>query len=222
MNYINTEKEIEISIKNSINKNIDELLKEIKKKMPNVLKQIQNEIYSVYRTVVENNVVDVFLEVYGEGVDLESLRSSLIYSSLNNFHPDFSYNKNLLKFNPDILSNMGKFNKNSKYFQQRPKDPDYYVNSMWDLYNSNESVSIFDEHYENEDEEMDELLDSYGYDLINFDQFSLANQKIDLVTIFGVDDVYQRAKNVALENFNKEYNLHIKPQIYKKYGIKLR
>ena len=222
MNYINTEKEIEISIKNSINKNIDELLKEIKKKMPNVLKQIQNEIYSVYRTVVENNVVNVFLEVYGEGVDLESLRSSLIYSGLNNFHPDFSYNKNLLKFNSDILSNMSKFNKNLRYFQQRPKDPDYYVNSMWDLYNSNESVSIFDEHYENENEEMDELLDSYGYDLINFDQFSLANQKLDLVTIFGVDDVYQRAKNVALENFNKEYNLHIKPQIYKKYGIKLR
>ena len=37
----------------------------------------------------------------------------------------------------------------------------------------------------------------------------------------SLSETYQKAKIEALNEFEKEYNTHIKPRILKKYGIKM-
>lgn len=205
-----------------INKNIEELMKDIKKTLPSKARAIQGEIYSSYRVIVQNTVEEVFLRTYGDSFDLNSLRSSIIYSSQNDFRPDFSYNESKLVFYSTYMKNFRKFNLNGTqdFRTNRPTHADFNTTRLWDMYNLSES----DEYYNDEDSEWEDLMEYY--EDINGDLYGdvgvPVNKSLGIAETKSVRETYEEAKTEALRKFNNEYEIHIKPNIEKKYGVKMR
>ena len=200
-----------------VNAKIEELLAEIKKTLPAKARAIQGEIYSIYRSIIENTVEETFLESYGDSINLQSLRESIIYSSMNDFRPDFSYNVNKVKFYPSDRVNTRWFNQNARQNAKtsRPLHSDNV--SIWDLYNLRDN----DEYYDNEDDEWEATV-SYWESLQG--DSKPVNSRLIMNGLNGdrtIQDTFEKAKVEALRKFNNEYDIHIKPQILKKYGVKL-
>ena len=218
--YALTSKAIDEQIMNKLSSEIKIEVEKIKynvtKEMSTKVVQINSELYGYFKTIVSNVIEKTFVEAYGDSFDLASLQSSIIYPSVNNFRPDFTYNKNKLKFYPKLNDRNGAFNKNQRkqYLQRNnPKDPDFFTGNFWDVYNSNE----FNDKDDGYDSEID-----FVSDLINdYQDFKPANQRLNILNTMSLDEVYIKAKTRALIEFNKQYKTYIKPQIKKKYGLDL-
>lgn len=216
---MNSKSELKLYVKEISKLNSDEFLKSVENRLAPKFKAIQGEIYASYRSIVENTVTEVFLRTYGESFSLQSLRDSIIYTSIKDFRPDFSYDISKLKFYSNFQQKYRTFNFESKqdYVTRRPLHSDVITTGMsiWDLYDLNESLE-----YESEDEEWDDLMDYY--DDINSGAYSDSQPVNKLLNPFGnrtIEDTYQLAKTEALRKFNFEFETHIKPNIIKKYRM---
>ena len=216
------ESQISKQLNSLLQKEIDGIVKDIKKQLPQKMKQIQGEIYASFRVIVENRVQETFLEYYGSGFDLASLKECIIYPTQNNFQPNFSYNKNKLVFYETMSEKNSPFNLNARKDEMRkskPSDPDFFTGSFWDLLNENDFGGSYFEDYSYTGQDYDDLEDFYGSLINDYNSFNTINKIVN--HNISVDDVFEIARSRALQEFDKEYKLHIKPQILKKYGVKL-
>ena len=216
------EQKISNQITKILNKELQNIEKEIRKSLPQKLKQINGEIYASYRVIVQNTVEQVFIEYFGDSFDLMSLRDSIIYPSINNFQPNFSYNKNKIKFYNTMDERYSPFNLNARKDEMRkskPNDPDFFTGSFWDLMNEDDFGGSYFEDYGYTGQDYDDEIDYYNSLLNDYNDFTPANSKIKYT--LSLDKVFEIARSKALQEFDKEYKIHIKPQILKKYGIKL-
>ena len=113
MDFTNQANQLNTLIQNTINRNMNDLLSEFKKSMPSEVKQIQSEIYASYRVIAQEQIYTVFYSVYGNNFDKESLMNSISFYPMNNFRPDFTYNKKQFKFHLGTFDNIRKFNQNA-------------------------------------------------------------------------------------------------------------
>ena len=211
-------------LKTKIKAEADKIQYDVTKEMSAKIPKIQAEIYGYFKSVVYNVVEKTFVEAYGDSFDLASLQDSIMIPNINSFYSDFSYNKNKLKFYPKLNDRIRPFNLNQRkeYLRKNnPKDPDFYTGDssvFWDFYNNNE----FDANDTESDSNSVVSEEDLVADLINdYHDFKPANQRLNLLNNMSLDEVYTKAKTRALIEFDRQYETFIKPQINKKYGVKL-
>ena len=190
-----------------LDKEIEKIKKALQKEMPAKVSKIKGELYASYRNIASNTIKETFVSYYGNSIDLLSLENSVSYTSINDFRPDFFYNKNFLEF---------KILPNNKF---KNRDKDYWARNLWDIYDSSESVSEFDDYYneDDEDEEWNDIVTGFYQENV----YREVNGKSMLFDKISVDEVYGIAKTRVMQEFKKEYEIHLKPQILKKYGISI-
>lgn len=218
LNETESNKLLEQQFKKILDIEVEKLTAQIQKQIPVKMKAIKSDIYGAYRTVILNSMQEVFTKAYGNNYDANSLVESIDFVTGNDIRPDFFWHREKFSFTPEI--NDGKdFNQNAKDYASFGKiqDPDFFTGSILDKNGFGWDVDDFDD--EGEDEEKQE--NAYYEEITSLIPF----KPIHTVGIHGgyasLDEVYQRARTKALDNFNREYVSQIKPRILKKYGIKL-
>ena len=208
------EQNLSTQLNKMVQKKVEELVQQVKKQLPQKMRQIDHEIYGSFRVIVDNVVEQTFTEFYGDSYDPVSLKDSIIYPPVNGFKPELGFNKKLLKFYP-YTKKEDVFAKDFERNQMRrslSEDPDLFTGDFGELYQQ----GYF------EDSSWDDAWDEYNSILEGYEDFKPNNVRLNaLGSALSVDDVYERARVRALQEFEKEYNLHIKPQILKKYGVKM-
>lgn len=228
--------ELSNAILSSVNKAIDEVIKELEKeikkshaiqdknkKQNNAIQlkkeiiQQRVEIFNSYTSIVKTVFKSVFDNYYGVLYDEESLFSSLKFSQLNNGTPYITYDISKFKFTRyKNIREKETFNFNSvsqntvKYFSEE----DWYDTGLMENFfqDTEESEYVVNNIVDEDQQEQDMANLS-----IDFSNFSKANQNISPNIFPIVEDVYKIAKERANQEFNKQYISLIKPQLLKKY-----
>lgn len=173
---------------------------------------IRSEILLSFQTIAFAEVQKVFLETYGENYDVDSLNNSLQLGLGNDLRPIFLYNRQVFRFSKNLKSSQRKFNQNSvsyASFGTGLEDPEFY---SLDEYNS----------YEDDDDPFSDAFNEISSENIkNYKIFQPYNRINRQGGYASLEETYQKAKNDALDKFEKEYITHIKPRIIKKYGLKI-
>lgn len=180
--------------------------------MPAKLLLIKNEMYSQYQVIAMTQVQKTFIETYGNNYDVNSLNSSLTLELGNDLRPIFLYDKNKFMFNTTLKKDERAFNQNARQyasFRNTLDDPEFYTQEEEDIYI--EDTNPFDEALE-------DITEGNTMDFKIFSPYNKQNQQGGYASLI---ETYEKAKYSALEEFNKEYEIHIKPRILKKYGIKM-
>ena len=123
-----------------------------------------------------------------------------------------SYNKDIFKFDTTLKNNERAFNQNVRQyasFRNTLEDPEFYTIEEETAYE--EDSNPFDEAFDNITEE-----NTRDYNI-----FSPHNKQNQQGGYASLTETFEKARNIALDEFEKEYITHIKPRILKKYGIKL-
>ena len=209
-NTINSVLEREVNKK--INEQIEKIAKEIKKQVPVKLQSIKTEILGSFQMIALTQVQKVFVETYGDNYDVESLNSSLTLGLGNDLRPIFLYDQNKFMFNTTLKKNERAFNQNARQyasFRNTLDEPEFYTQEEEDAYYADSNPF---------DEASDDITEENMKDYNVFSPHNKMNQQGGYASL---SETYQKARIEALNEFEKEYNTHIKPRILKKYGIKM-
>ena len=176
------------------------------------MQSIKNEILGSFQTIALTQVQKVFIETYGDNYDVESLNASLTLGLGNNLRPIFLYDQNKFMFNTTLKKNEREFNQNARQyasFRNTLDEPEFYAQEEEDAYYADSNPF---------DEALDDITEENMKDYNVFSPHNKMNQQGGYASL---SETYQKAKIEALNEFEKEYNTHIKPRILKKYGIKM-
>ena len=199
-------------LEKELNTEINRIIESIKKQIPQKMQAIKSEILGSYQMIATTTVQKVFIETYGENYDVESLNSSLTLGLGNNLRPIFLYDQNKFMFNTTLKKNEREFNQNARQyasFRNTLDEPEFYTQEEEDAYYADSNP--FDEALDNITEE----------NMKDYNVFSPHNKINQQGGYASLSETYQKARIEALNEFEKEYNTHIKPRILKKYGIKM-
>ena len=191
---------------------IDRIVREIKRQIPQKMQAVKSEILGSYQVIATTAVQRVFMQTYGESYDVASLNTSLTLGIGNDLRPIFLYNKDIFKFDTTLKNNERAFNQNVRQyasFRNTLEDPEFYTIEEETAYE--EDSNPFDEAFDNITEE-----NTRDYNI-----FSPHNKQNQQGGYASLTETFEKARNIALDEFEKEYITHIKPRILKKYGIKL-
>ena len=199
-------------IDKKIEAEIEKIKKEIQKQVPVKMQSIKNEILSQFQTIALIQTQKVFIETYGDNYDVESLNASLTLGLGNNLRPIFLYDQNKFMFNTTLKKNEREFNQNARQyasFRNTLDEPEFYTQEEEDAYYADSNPF---------DEALDDITEENMKDYNVFSPHNKMNQQGGYASL---SETYQKARIEALNEFEKEYNTHIKPSILKKYGIKM-
>ena len=199
-------------IDKKIEAEIEKIKKEIQKQVPVKMQSIKNEILGSFQTIALTQVQKVFIETYGDNYDVESLNASLTLGLGNNLRPIFLYDQNKFMFNTTLKKNEREFNQNARQyasFRNTLDEPEFYTQEEEDAYYADSNPF---------DEALDDITEENMKDYNVFSPHNKMNQQGGYASL---SETYQKARIEALNEFEKEYNTHIKPCILKKYGIKM-
>lgn len=199
-------------LEKELNTEINRIIESIKKQIPQKMQAIKSEILGSYQMIATTTVQKVFIETYGENYDVESLNSSLTLGLGNNLRPIFLYDQNKFMFNTTLKKNEREFNQNARQyasFRNTLDEPEFYTQEEENAYYADSNPF---------DEALDDITEENIKDYNVFSPYNKMNQQGGYASL---SETYQKAKIEALNEFEKEYNTHIKPRILKKYGIKM-
>ena len=199
-------------LEKELNTEINRIIESIKKQIPQKMQAIKSEILGSYQMIATTTVQKVFIETYGENYDVESLNSSLTLGLGNNLRPIFLYDQNKFMFNTTLKKNEREFNQNARQyasFRNTLDEPEFYTQEEEDAYYADSNPF---------DEALDDITEENMKDYNVFSPHNKINQQGGYASL---SETYQKARIEALNEFEKEYNTHIKPRILKKYGIKM-
>ena len=199
-------------LEKELNTEINRIIESIKKQIPQKMQAIKSEILGSYQMIATTTVQKVFIETYGENYDVESLNSSLTLGLGNNLRPIFLYDQNKFMFNTTLKKNEREFNQNARQyasFRNTLDEPEFYTQEEEDAYYADSNPF---------DEALDDITEENMKDYNVFSPHNKMNQQGGYASL---SETYQKARIEALNEFEKEYNTHIKPRILKKYGIKM-
>lgn len=199
-------------IDKKIEAEVEKIKKEIQKQVPVKMQSIKNEILGSFQTIALIQTQKVFIETYGDNYDVESLNASLTLGLGNNLRPIFLYDQNKFMFNTTLKKNEREFNQNARQyasFRNTLDEPEFYTQEEEDAYYADSNPF---------DEALDDITEENMKDYNVFSPHNKMNQQGGYASL---SETYQKARIEALNEFEKEYNTHIKPRILKKYGIKM-
>ena len=199
-------------LEKELNTEINRIIESIKKQIPQKMQAIRSEILGSYQMIATTTVQKVFIETYGENYDVESLNSSLTLGLGNNLRPIFLYDQNKFMFNTTLKKNEREFNQNARQyasFRNTLDEHEFYTQEEEDAYYADSNPF---------DEALDDITEENMKDYNVFSPLNKMNQQGGYASL---SETYQKARIEALNEFEKEYNTHIKPRILKKYGIKM-
>ena len=199
-------------LEKELNTEINRIIESIKKQIPQKMQAIKSEILGSYQMIATTTVQKVFIETYGENYDVESLNSSLTLGLGNNLRPIFLYDQNKFMFNTTLKKNEREFNQNARQyasFRNTLDEPEFYTQEEEDAYYADSNPF---------DEALDDITEENMKDYNVFSPHNKMNQQGGYASL---SETYQKARIEALNEFEKEYNTHIKPSKIEKYGIKM-
>ena len=221
--------QLEAAIKAKIQKEFKNVEVQAKSKTVANLPSIKNDIFGKFVSIVNSTFIEVFDQYYGNNYDVNALISSIQYYQGNDLRPDFSYDERQFLFTQSVLDGLDNNNLNAKsqasFKGQRPPE-EYitgYIENFWQ-----DDPKYWEDNGKDEDEQEENLVQEALDDLHKQDkipasslQFVPVNTMKRITGAVSVAEVYKMARYKAFARFNTEFTTQIKPNIQKKYRLKL-
>lgn len=221
--------QLEAAIKAKIQQEFKNVEVQAKSKTVANLPTIKNDIFGKFVSIVNSTFIEVFDQYYGNNYDVNALISSIQYYQGNDLRPDFSYDERKFLFTQSVLDGLDNNNLNAKsqasFKGQRPPE-EYitgYIENFWQ-----DDPKYWEDNEKDEDEQEENLVQDALDDLHKQDkipasslQFVPVNTMKRLTGAVSVAEVYKMARYKAFARFNTEFTTQIKPNIQKKYRLKL-
>ena len=221
--------QLEDAIKAKIQQEFKNVEVQAKSKTVANLPSIKNDIFGKFVAIVNSTFIEVFDQYYGNNYDVNALISSIQYYQGNDLRPDFSYDEREFLFTQGVLDGLDNNNLNAKsqasFKGQRPPE-EYitgYIENFWQ-----DDPKYWEDNEKDEDEQEENLVQDALDDLHKQDkipasslQFVPVNTMKRLTGAVSVAEVYKMARYKAFARFNTEFTTQIKPNIQKKYRLKL-
>ena len=221
--------QLEAAIKAKIQQEFKNVEVQAKSKTVANLPSIKNDIFGKFVSIVNSTFIEVFDQYYGNNYDVNALISSIQYYQGNDLRPDFSYDERKFLFTQSVLNGLDNNNLNAKsqasFKGQRPPE-EYitgYIENFWQ-----DDPKYWEDNEKDEDEQEENLMQDALDDLHKQDkipasslQFVPVNTMKRLTGAVSVAEVYKMARYKAFARFNTEFTTQIKPNIQKKYRLKL-
>ena len=221
--------QLEDAIKAKIQQEFKNVEVQAKSKTVANLPSIKNDIFGKFVAIVNSTFIEVFDQYYGNNYDVNALISSIQYYQGNDLRPDFSYDERKFLFTQSVLDGLDNNNLNAKsqasFKGQRPPE-EYimgYIENFWQ-----DDPKYWEDNEKDEDEQEENLVQDALDDLHKQDkipasslQFVPVNTMKRLTGAVSVAEVYKMARYKAFARFNTEFTTQIKPNIQKKYRLKL-
>lgn len=221
--------QLEAAIKAKIQKEFKNVEVQAKSKTVANLPSIKNDIFGKFVSIVNSTFIEVFDQYYGNNYDVNALISSIQYYQGNDLRPDFSYDERKFLFTQSVLDGLDNNNLNAKsqasFKGQRPPE-EYitgYIENFWQ-----DDPKYWEDNGKDEDEQEENLVQEALDDLHKQDkipasslQFVPVNTMKRITGAVSVAEVYKMARYKAFARFNTEFTTQIKPNIQKKYRLKL-
>ena len=221
--------QLETAIKAKIQKEFKNVEVQAKSKTSANLPSIKNDIFGKFVAIVNSTFIEVFDQYCGNNYDVSALISSIQYYQGNDLRPDFSYDERKFLFTQGVLDGIDNNNLNVKsqasFKGQRPPE-EYitgYIENFWQ-----DDPKYWEDNEKDEDEQEASLVQDALDDLRKQDkipasslQFVPVNTMKRITGAVSVAEVYKMARYKAFARFNTEFTTQIKPNIQKKYRLKL-
>ena len=221
--------QLEDAIKAKIQQEFKNVEVQAKSKTVANLPSIKNDIFGKFVSIVNSTFIEVFDQYYGNNYDVNALISSIQYYQGNDLRPDFSYDERKFLFTQGVLDGLDNNNLNAKsqasFKGQRPPE-EYitgYIENFWQ-----DDPKYWEDNEKDEDEQEENLVQDALDDLHKQDkipasslQFVPVNTMKRITGAVSVTEVYKMARYKAFARFNTEFTTQIKPNIQKKYRLKL-
>ncbi len=221
--------QLEAAIKAKIQKEFKNVEVQAKSKTVANLPSIKNDIFGKFVSIVNSTFIEVFDQYYGNNYDVNALISSIQYYQGNDLRPDFSYDERQFLFIQSVLDGLDNNNLNAKsqasFKGQRPPE-EYitgYIENFWQ-----DDPKYWEDNEKDKGEQEENLMQDALDDLHKQDkipasslQFVPVNTMKRLTGAVSVAEVYKMARYKAFARFNTEFTTQIKPNIQKKYRLKL-
>lgn len=221
--------QLEAAIKAKIQQEFKNVEVQAKSKTVANLPSIKNDIFGKFVSIVNSTFIEVFDQYYGNNYDVNALISSIQYYQGNDLRPDFSYDERKFLFTQSVLDGLDNNNLNAKsqasFKGQRPPE-EYitgYIENFWQ-----DDPKYWEDNEKDEDEQEENLVQDALDDLHKQDkipasslQFVPVNTMKIITGAVSVAEVYKMARYKAFARFNTEFTTQIKPNIQKKYRLKL-
>ena len=221
--------QLEAAIKAKIQQEFKNVEVQAKSKTVANLPSIKNDIFGKFVSIVNSTFIEVFDQYYGNNYDVNALISSIQYYQGNDLRPDFSYDERKFLFTQSVLDGLDNNNLNAKsqasFKGQRPPE-EYitgYIENFWQ-----DDPKYWEDNGKDEDEQEENLVQDALDDLHKQDkipasslQFVPVNTMKRITGAVSVAEVYKMARYKAFARFNTEFTTQIKPNIQKKYRLKL-
>ena len=221
--------QLEAAIKAKIQQEFKNVEVQAKSKTVANLPSIKNDIFGKFVSIVNSTFIEVFDQYYGNNYDVNALISSIQYYQGNDLRPDFSYDERKFLFTQSVLNGLDNNNLNAKsqasFKGQRPPE-EYitgYIENFWQ-----DDPKYWEDNEKDEDEQEENLMQDALDDLHKQDkipasslQFVPVNTMKRITGAVSVAEVYKMARYKAFARFNTEFTTQIKPNIQKKYRLKL-
>ena len=221
--------QLEAAIKAKIQQEFKNVEVQAKSKTVANLPLIKNDIFGKFVSIVNSTFIEVFDQYYGNNYDVNALISSIQYYQGNDLRPDFSYDERKFLFTQSVLDGLDNNNLNAKsqasFKGQRPPE-EYitgYIENFWQ-----DDPKYWEDNGKDEDEQEENLVQEALDDLHKQDkipasslQFVPVNTMKRITGAVSVAEVYKMARYKAFARFNTEFTTQIKPNIQKKYRLKL-
>lgn len=221
--------QLEAAIKAKIQKEFKNVEVQAKSKTVANLPSIKNDIFGKFVSIVNSTFIEVFDQYYGNNYDVNALISSIQYYQGNDLRPDFSYDERKFLFTQSVLDGLDNNNLNAKSqasFKGKRPPEEYitgYIENFWQ-----DDPKYWEDNEKDEDEQEKNLVQDALDDLHKQDkipasslQFVPINTMKRLTGAVSVAEVYKMARYKAFARFNTEFTTQIKPNIQKKYRLKL-
>lgn len=221
--------QLEAAIKAKIQQEFKNVEVQAKSKTVTNLPSIKNDIFGKFVSIVNSTFIEVFDQYYGNNYDVNALISSIQYYQGNDLRPDFSYDERKFLFTQGVLDGLDNNNLNAKsqasFKGQRPPE-EYitgYIENFWQ-----DDPKYWEDNEKDEDEQEENLVQDALDDLHKQNkipasslQFVPVNTMKRITGAVSVAEVYKMARYKAFARFNTEFITQIKPNIQKKYRLKL-
>ena len=221
--------QLEDAIKAKIQQEFKNVEAQAKSKTVANLPSIKNDIFGKFVSIVNSTFIEVFDQYYGNNYDVNALISSIQYYQGNDLRPDFSYDERKFLFTQSVLDGLDNNTLNAKsqasFKGQRPPE-EYitgYIENFWQ-----DDPKYWEDNEKDEDEQEENLVQDALDDLHKQDkipasslQFVPVNTMKRITGAVSVAEVYKMARYKAFARFNTEFTTQIKPNIQKKYRLKL-
>ena len=221
--------QLEDAIKAKIQQEFKNVEVQAKSKTVANLPSIKNDIFGKFVSIVNSTFIEVFDQYYGNNYDVNALISSIQYYQGNDLRPDFSYDERKFLFTQSVLDGLDNNNLNAKSqasFKGQGPPEEYitgYIENFWQ-----DDPNYWENNEKDEDEQEENLVQDALDDLHKQDkipasslQFVPVNTMKRITGAVSVAEVYKMARYKAFARFNTEFTTQIKPNIQKKYRLKL-